>query len=52
VLGGKSENVLEITAGLDAGSIVLRGTVGTLREGTRLKLPGTGVGAGASAAAR
>jgi membrane fusion protein (multidrug efflux system) len=52
VLGGKSENVLEITAGLDAGSIVLRGTVGTLREGTRLKLPGTGSGAGASAAAR
>ncbi len=62
LLDGKSENVLEITAGLDAGSIVLRGTVGTLREGTRLKLPGTGAaaaagagagaGAGASAAAR
>ena len=48
VLGGKSENVLEITAGLDAGITVLRGTVGTLREGTRLKLPSLG----ASAAAR
>ena len=43
VLSGAPEGVLEITSGLEAGVTVLRGTVGALREGTRLKLPGLGV---------
>ena len=42
VLGGVNESVLEVTSGLQAGATVLRGSVGTLREGTRLKLPGPG----------
>ena len=45
VLGGVNESVLEITSGLQAGATVLRGSVGTLREGTRLKLPGPGAAA-------
>ena len=45
VLGGVNESVLEVTGGLQAGAIVLRGSVGTLREGTRLKLPGPGAAA-------
>ncbi len=49
VLGGAPENVLEITSGLEAGATVLRGTVGTLREGTRLKLPGVGSAAATAA---
>jgi hypothetical protein len=38
-LGGVPESVVEVTAGLQPGQPVLRGTVGTLREGTRLNLP-------------
>jgi membrane fusion protein, multidrug efflux system len=33
------EASVEITAGLEPGAVVLRGTVGALREGTLLKLP-------------
>jgi membrane fusion protein, multidrug efflux system len=35
---GKLESAVEITDGLTAEAIVLRGTVGALRDGTRLKL--------------
>jgi len=38
LLGGQSESAVEITAGLAEGDIVLRGTVGGLRDGTPLKL--------------
>ena len=38
-LDGRSEAAVEITGGLEPGAVVLRGTVGSLREGTRLKLP-------------
>lgn len=38
-IGTAVEPVVEITAGLQAGQPILRGTVGTLREGTLLKLP-------------
>jgi membrane fusion protein, multidrug efflux system len=37
-IDGRLENAVEITDGLTAGATVLRGTVGALREGTRLKL--------------
>lgn len=50
-LGGAPEPVVEVTAGLQAGQPVLRGTVGTLREGTRLNLPGATAAAPASPAA-
>ena len=39
LLDGRSEAAVEITGGLEPGAVVLRGTVGSLREGTRLKLP-------------
>ncbi|MDO9092887.1 MAG: efflux RND transporter periplasmic adaptor subunit [Rubrivivax sp.] len=45
LIDGQLEAGIEITAGLEAGTPVLRGTVGTLREGTRLTLPGAGGGA-------
>lgn len=38
VLAGQSETAVEITTGLAEGDIVLRGTVGALRDGTPLKL--------------
>ncbi len=37
-IDGRSESAVEITDGLAADAIVLRGTVGALRDGTRLKL--------------
>jgi RND family efflux transporter MFP subunit len=44
--GTGGEAVVEILEGLAPGSTVLRGTVGSLREGTRLTLPGaTGIAA-------
>jgi RND family efflux transporter MFP subunit len=39
LIEGRSESAIEITNGLAAGAVVLRGTVGALREGTRLSLP-------------
>jgi RND family efflux transporter MFP subunit len=66
--GGTSEAAVEMLSGLTAGEIVLRGPVGTLRDGTPLRLPGapaaspaaspapasapSGTGAAAAAAAR
>jgi hypothetical protein len=51
--GGSSEAAVEVLSGLAAGDLVLRGTVGALRDGTPLRLPGaaTAAPAGASAAA-
>ncbi len=37
-IDGRSESAVEVVDGLPAGAVVLRGTVGALREGTRLKL--------------
>jgi hypothetical protein len=37
--GGAPEPAIEIAAGLAEGASVLRGTVGTLRPGTAVKLP-------------
>jgi len=48
-LGGQREAAIEITDGLAAGTQVLRGTVGSLRAGTPLRLAGA---APASAATR
>jgi membrane fusion protein, multidrug efflux system len=48
VIDGRSESAVEITGGLDAGATVLRGTVGALREGTRLMLPGAARAASAA----
>ena len=45
LIDGQLEAGIEITAGLEAGTPVLRGTVGTLREGTRLTLPAAAGGA-------
>jgi RND family efflux transporter MFP subunit len=39
-IGAVVEPAVEVTAGVAAGTTVLRGTVGSLREGTRLSLPG------------
>ena len=39
LIDGRTEPAVEITEGLEPGTPVLRGTVGTLREGTRVKLP-------------
>ncbi len=38
LIDGRPESAVEITAGLAEGAVVLRGTVGALREGTRLTL--------------
>ena len=38
LIDGRSEAAVEITEGLQPGAVVLRGTVGSLREGTPLKL--------------
>ena len=45
------EAVLEITSGVTEGDVVLRGSVGTLRTGTRLALQATGAQAPATAPA-
>ena len=50
-LGGTRESVAEITSGLEPGATVLSGTVGSLREGTRLKLPTTTAGTTAGTSA-
>ena len=42
-LDGAAEAAVEVTAGLLPGAAVLRGTVGALREGTLIKLPGAAV---------
>ena len=39
LIQGRPENAVEITDGLAEGDTVLRGTIGALREGTRLTLP-------------
>ena len=39
LVDGKIELAVEITAGIEPGTTVLRGTVGALREGTPIKLP-------------
>ena len=50
-IAGVSEAAVEITAGLEPGTVVLRGTVGALREGTPVKLPLAGAPAAPSSAA-
>ncbi len=40
-IGSAVEPAVEVTAGVAPGTVVLRGTVGSLREGTRLALPGS-----------
>jgi membrane fusion protein, multidrug efflux system len=52
---GRLESAVEIIDGLPAGAVVLRGTVGALREGTRLKLassPSASASASATASSR
>jgi hypothetical protein len=39
LIQGRPESAVEVTDGLAAGATVLRGTVGALRDGTRLTLP-------------
>jgi hypothetical protein len=38
-LAGQRENAVEVLEGLAPGAVVLRGTVGALRAGTRVQLP-------------
>jgi hypothetical protein len=47
VIDGRNESAIEIGGGLSPGAVVLRGTVGTLREGTRLSLPAARAASGA-----
>ncbi|MBI5716275.1 MAG: efflux RND transporter periplasmic adaptor subunit [Burkholderiales bacterium] len=49
--GARPEPAVEITTGLEPGSIVLRGTVGSLRGGTRLALPDVAQGSAPAAVA-
>ena len=50
-LNGGTEAAVEITEGLGAGALVLRGTVGALRAGTLLQLPAAASAASTAAAA-
>ena len=50
LVDGKLENAVEITAGIEPGTTVLRGTVGALREGTSIKLPAATTGTAAAVA--
>ena len=49
--GGQRESAVEITAGLPADAAVLRGTVGALRAGTRVRLPAAAATAATAATA-
>ena len=40
LIAGRNENAVELISGIDDGMVVLRDTVGSLREGTRLQMPG------------
>jgi membrane fusion protein, multidrug efflux system len=46
---GRSETAVEVLAGVQAGDVVLRGSVGVLRDGTAVRLPGTAPGGAAAA---
>lgn len=50
--GGRAEPAVEVSAGLEPGAIVLRGTVGSLRGGTRLAVPALPPGKPVAAASR
>ena len=50
LIDGRSESAVEITQGLVEGAVVLRGTVGALREGTRLSLVRAGAAPSAAPA--
>lgn len=50
LVDGRPESAVEISAGLAAGATVLRGTVGALRDGTRLRLPAEPTAARAASA--
>jgi len=50
-LAGVQESAVEITEGLQPGAVVLRGTVGALRDGARLTLAGAAAAAPSTAAA-
>ncbi len=47
-IDGRPEAAVEITEGLAAGAMVLRGSVGAMRPGTRVVRPGTAGAAGAT----
>ena len=49
LMAGRSESAVELTSGVEPDTVVLRDTVGTLREGTRLTLPGAARAAAAPA---
>lgn len=49
-IDGRRENAVEILSGIEAGTVVLRDTVGSLREGTQLLLPGRTAAAAPAAA--
>ena len=51
LIDGKSEPAIEVTSGLEPGAVVLRGTVGALREGTLIKLPAAMAASAAATAA-
>ena len=48
LIDGRTEPAVEITEGLQAGAVVLRGTVGALRDGTQLKLAARAAVAGSA----
>jgi hypothetical protein len=52
LIAGRSESAVEITDGLAEGALVLRGTVGNLRPGTRVAVAAPAAAASAASAAR
>ncbi|RVU44583.1 efflux RND transporter periplasmic adaptor subunit [Rubrivivax rivuli] len=48
LLAGQRENAVEVLEGLAPGTVVLRGTVGALRAGTRVQLPAPAASANAT----
>jgi membrane fusion protein, multidrug efflux system len=52
LIEGRLESAVEILEGLSAGAIVLRGTVGALRDGTQVTLAATPAAPAAPAPAR
>ena len=49
-IDGRQDGAVEVSAGVDAGMTLLRGTVGQVRDGTPVRLPGTAATVQAKAA--
>ncbi len=48
-IDGRVESAVELTGGVDEGAVLLRGAAGALRDGTKVRVPGSASGAAAAA---